>query len=260
MKNSLKSVKVTCVYIKKIIARLDTLGFQISEIKQPDYHFLSYTYILKGDKSKLGDYPEYHNKHISRDNDSFSCECCGHIIKIISFKFDDIANYASEGLFWIKQNGRFGFADTSEKIVIPPQYDAVCHFLEGVASVLINGKWGFINKKNKIVIQPLFEQVGYFSEGLAAYQLADKWGFIDTEGNPVIKPQYSYAYGFINGVAVVLQDMKYFNIDKNGTLSIRYCKGITKSGSPCRKIVGMDDYCSYHIPSENEISEHQTQK
>ena len=254
MNKSLDSAKVTCVYIKRLIARLDTLGFQLSEIKQPDYHFLSYTYILKGDKSKLSDYPEYHNKHISRDNYSFSCKCCGHIVEIISLKFDDIANSSSEGLFWIKKNGRFGFADTSEKIVIPPEYDAVCRFSEGLAPVRINGKWGFINKKNKIVIQPVFEQVGYFSEGLASFQLADKWGFIDTKGNPVIKPQYSYAYEFSNGVAVVLQEMKYFNLDKNGTLTIRYCKGITQSGSPCRKIVGLDDYCSSHLPSENEIN------
>ncbi|MCL2816465.1 MAG: WG repeat-containing protein [Oscillospiraceae bacterium] len=58
----------------------------------------------------------------------------------------------SEGLVDLCKNGKFGFADTTGKIVIPFEYDDAYCFAEGLAAVEKNGKWGFINKLNEAVI------------------------------------------------------------------------------------------------------------
>ena len=70
-------------------------------------------------------------------------------------------------------------------------------------------KWGFIGQDGTMVIPPQFEAVGDFSEGLAAASLAvrrsdsDTWGYIDRQGKMVIKPQFSYAGPFSEGLALV---------------------------------------------------------
>ena len=70
-------------------------------------------------------------------------------------------------------------------------------------------KWGFIGQDGTMVIPPQFEAVRDFSEGLAAASLAvrrsdsDTWGYIDRQGKMVIKPQFSYAGPFSEGLALV---------------------------------------------------------
>jgi|SRR2546426_7180302 len=70
-------------------------------------------------------------------------------------------------------------------------------------------KWGFIDQTGTLVIPPQFEGVGDFSEGLAAatYEIpfsnTDSWGYIDKTGKIVIKPQFSRAAGFSEGLALV---------------------------------------------------------
>ena len=251
--------EVSCGSIRELLSRLESLGFELSEIKKKDPHFLSFTYVLKGDESKLGDYPEYHSENITpHDGSSFSCTCCGHVVKVVPARFDDMADSPSEGLRWIRKEGKFGFADTSGQIVIDPQYDAVGAFSEGLAPVRMGGEWGYLDTANNILIHPSFEEVGHFSEGLAPFRKDGKWGFIDREGNVVVDPQFRYAYGFDNGVAVVLKGMTYYNTDRAGTLSPRCCKGITKSGRPCRRLAGLNDYCSSHIQREDRDDESMT--
>lgn len=66
-------------------------------------------------------------------------------------------------------------------------------------------KWGFADTTGKIVIAPQFEWAHDFSEGLAAVRVGvrGKWGYIDKTGAVVIKPQFDEAHKFIGGIARV---------------------------------------------------------
>jgi hypothetical protein len=70
-------------------------------------------------------------------------------------------------------------------------------------------KWGFIGQDGEIAIPPQFEAVGDFSEGLAAASFAvpwgdtDTWGYIDKHGMMAIRPQFSRADPFSEGLALV---------------------------------------------------------
>ena len=80
-------------------------------------------------------------------------------------------------------------------------------------------KWGYSDSTKRVLIQPIFEEACFFSEGLAAVRVGKKWGFIDTTGRIVINPgKYDVFGGFKNGYAWIRTFRKggYTYIDKHG--------------------------------------------
>lgn len=97
------------------------------------------------------------------------------------------------------------------KIRLKPREEARS-FSEGMAGFSIDGKWGFIDTTGRIVVAPQFGAVGDFSEGLALatsapedrYWEADTlFGYIDTQGKYVIPPQFNWVSEFSEGLAAV---------------------------------------------------------
>ncbi|MDR0866415.1 MAG: WG repeat-containing protein [Candidatus Symbiothrix sp.] len=46
------------------------------------------------------------------------------------------------------EKGKYGFVDSTGKVVIPFKYDNAEEFINGWAEVIIDGHWGIINRKN----------------------------------------------------------------------------------------------------------------
>ncbi len=67
-------------------------------------------------------------------------------------------------------------------------------FSGGRAAVKQRGKWGFIDTTGKMVIPADYNKVGRFSEGFATVQKGRNWFFIDTAGNPV---RYTEGYEIV---------------------------------------------------------------
>lgn len=107
----------------------------------------------------------------------------------------------SESLAPIQSGHKWGFQDTSGKVVIPPQFDSVGEFSEGLVMVRIADRRGYIDHQGMVVIKPQFVQAMRFSDGLAAVSIDGKWGYIDATGAVVIKPQFERAGEFRHGVA-----------------------------------------------------------
>jgi hypothetical protein len=93
-----------------------------------------------------------------------------------------------------------------------------------LSPIMTNGKWGFCNRDNNLLIDGIYEEVGPFSEGLAAVQLNGKWGFIDSYNEIKVPFVYDEAEDFLNGKAEVKQNGKWGKIDKNGSwLKCPFC-------------------------------------
>ena len=108
-------------------------------------------------------------------------------------------------------------------LVIPPQFEAVTSFSEGLAAVRQNGKWGYVDKTGRQVIQALFDNASPFSEGLAPVRQNGQWGFIDRKGKYVVPPQFKgIGEGFSDGWALVTKEGKgsFGYIDKAGKVVI----------------------------------------
>lgn len=134
----------------------------------------------------------------------------------------------SENLAAVGMNGKFGYIDTSGKVVIPYQFEDAQSFSEGLALAKMGGKWGYIDKTGKFVIKPEYYEVSSFSEGLAAVKMGGKLGYIDKTGKFAIPPQFDAAYQFSEGLAMVMNWQgdsqtagKFGAIDKTGKMVIK---------------------------------------
>jgi hypothetical protein len=100
------------------------------------------------------------------------------------------------------------FIDKTGKQVFGRTFQAAGEFSEGLAEVEVNGKWGFIDTSGRMVIQPQFatdeSTLPGFSEGLAAVD-KEVWkvGYIDKTGKWVIQPKYASG-GFFGAPGVGL--------------------------------------------------------
>ena len=96
------------------------------------------------------------------------------------------------------QEGKWGFIDKTNKIIIPLEYDMAFSFSDGLAPVRVGddktGKYSFIDKTGKQIISPKYNYANSFSEGLAEVLIGDwqtgKWGFINKTGKEIIPIKY----------------------------------------------------------------------
>lgn len=131
------------------------------------------------------------------------------------------------GLARIQIGHRWGFVDTSGKLVIAPQFDAVNDFSEGVAAVQVNEKWGVIDRQGKWIVQPTLLALEPFSHGLASAHLDGKDGYIDRAGKWVLAPQFDSAGPFSATTAVVRDAAyNYAMIDRSGRVIKRFSRDV----------------------------------
>lgn len=130
-------------------------------------------------------------------------------------------------------NGKWGFKDGKNTIIVQPKYDETRPFSEGMAAVCITEdntkKWGYIDQNGKEIVPLIYGDAIRFSEGLAAVRPVGKtwnsfYGFIDKSGKLIIPHQYEFVFDnamydgwvFVDGKAKVYKDKRIFYIDKNG--------------------------------------------
>ena len=78
-----------------------------------------------------------------------------------------------------------------------------------------DNKYGYINTTRRIIIPHQYEDARLFSDGVAAVKINGKWGYIDTTGTAIISPQYDDATDFIYGFAQVKMGHKWYCINHN---------------------------------------------
>jgi hypothetical protein len=121
----------------------------------------------------------------------------------------------TEYLWAVQDDHRhWGFIN-SRGIVIPPQFEEVGDFSEGLAEVKVGDKWGFINRVGEMVIPPQFDRTSKFSEGLASVRIGHQWGAIDSTGNLVIPLQFDLLDILSEGLSIaytggIVKNSKYY--------------------------------------------------
>ena len=98
------------------------------------------------------------------------------------------------------------------------EFDGAEHFSEGLAAVEVNGRWGFMDTSGKVVIDPqylprIWGSPMIFCEGLAAVRTETGTGFINKSGEMLVPAVYSSAEDFAYGLARVgsLSNPDYVN-------------------------------------------------
>lgn len=136
------------------------------------------------------------------------------------------AEHDSIGVYAI--DDRRGFINTKTgDIVINAKsndYEKAWVFSEGLAAVMKDGKVGFVDANNKLVIPFQFDysdkcrtyEIGYlFHDGYCVMTNKDgKFGLIDINGNWVVEPEYDELWNACeNGNRIVVNDSKHGLLD-----------------------------------------------
>ena len=138
---------------------------------------------------------------------------------------------------------KYGYIDSTGKIMVAAVYDAALDFSEVVASVMTctqqkpcktftltgssgtitnrtGGQWSFIDPDGDTVIPATFDDAGKFSGGLASVKLGESWGYVDKTGAMVIRPQFDDGLDFSEELAAVKIGEKWGYIDNTGAIAI----------------------------------------
>ena len=127
----------------------------------------------------------------------------------------------SEGLAAFKQDDRWGYLDRTGKVVVPPQFLGADEFHGGRALVAVDtGVQACINRRGEVVFRSDFDLILPFSEGRAGVMYEEEWGYVDTAGRLVIPLQFDDVEPFSEGLAAVEIDGEYGYIDLNGKMVI----------------------------------------
>ena len=83
-----------------------------------------------------------------------------------------------EGLAKASEDGLWGFADASGRVVIPIRYQSVLDFTLGTALVRIDNKMGLIRQDGTYLLQPEYDTLENLGYGLYLAQRGNQWGVV----------------------------------------------------------------------------------
>lgn len=209
------------------------------------------------------------------ENDSLTVYAIGNKRGFLNVKNGEIIidadsnNYSnawvfSEGLAAVVRDGKIGFINAKNEIVIPFKY---CYFdkynaydfgylFHNDCCVITNekGKFGLINKKGEWILNPIYDEILPLQKN--GYRLVvnkEKYGVIDSNNNIVYPAEYDYIDIVSNGF-VLAKEGKMWQIDFSGKVTkpfmyemseeILFVSGYTEDEYP---IYTNSDYAKYEI-------------
>ena len=122
--------------------------------------------------------------------------------------------------------GKWGFMNRDGRLIVPPQWDQVLDFHEGLALVSLffpsnrTYQSGFVNTNGHLEIPLRSGGASSFSEGLAAVSSNGLCGFMDKSGRMVIPPQWEGGEPFRGGISVVYKTNRFGVIDRTGKTTV----------------------------------------
>jgi hypothetical protein len=130
----------------------------------------------------------------------------------------------------ISNNSSWGFKDTIENIVIPLDKYRFLNPIDEQGMILAkkDGKEGFIDINEKVLIPFIYDDIGVFSESvdLAPAVKNKKQGFINRKGETIIPFEYDYTsyvrYFYEPGIAVLLKNEKYGVINAQNQIIVPF--------------------------------------
>ncbi len=66
--------------------------------------------------------------------------------------------FTQNSAFSYNKNGKWGFINKEDKIIVEAKYDIVTEFNSyGYAGICIDNKWGVVNKNGEIIVEPSYK-------------------------------------------------------------------------------------------------------
>lgn len=137
----------------------------------------------------------------------------GNEKQITDYVFEDILldeyeTCINNGVIFAKKDGKYYMVNEKGSKISKQGFDNAYPFVSSEpAAVCIDKKWGFVDSSGKIVIEPKFTEAKSFSNGLAPVSKDGMWGYINTKGEYRIESKFTDCLPFTtNGVAAVKEN------------------------------------------------------
>ena len=157
-----------------------------------------------------------------------------------------LATPFTEGYAVVQRPGaKKSFIDATGKEFISTTYSIDRGFAEGMAGIERNGKHGAVDKTFREVIAPKYDYDFFFEGGLAKVQLNGKYGYVDSTGKEVVSPKYESLSEFRDGLAVFMFNNKLGFVDKTGNEVIEskyYNVSAFSNGLACVQLTESDKW------------------
>lgn len=135
---------------------------------------------------------------------------------IVPFEYTDTRK-PTNGLFWVKKNGKWGCIDKTGKVRIAFLYDEATGFTaENRSAVAINGKFGHIDKSGRIRTPLKYDFASYYNHGISMVRMDDKYGYMDTTGHFITEIIYDEALPFDRPTTTVERSWLRFELSLDG--------------------------------------------
>ncbi len=125
-----------------------------------------------------------------------------------------------DGMAAVKISGLWGYADSSDNLVIGCQYTEASPFSEGLAFVKDGLGWRCIDKTGQILFTLSCDAVYPFSDGIARFKRGEYYGFVDKNGQIITEAKWTDARDAKNGFIAVSEESLYGYIDYTGQFFI----------------------------------------
>ena len=132
-------------------------------------------------------------------------------------------HYSGHG-YYNGENEKTGVMNKNGKAYTPAMYDAVSEIQEGLIRVELNGKTGFVDTTNRVIIpfeydiDTLFFTNNRYLQTLVSFDQDGK----ESTKSLVYTHSRSYYNGFSDGLCAVVKDGKYGFIDKGNKVVIPF--------------------------------------
>jgi len=154
----------------------------------------------------------------------------------------------TNGLFAAYKDGKFGFIDTNNNVIVPFNYseyatpppprfgdgDDVGHrefiwrqipfktsvLFDKYIGVKSGNKWAVVDRTGKEIVSPFFDGVGIFVKELAYVKMGNKYGVINSAGKILVPAQYDKIEIIVNDRALAYIGDKVGVVDINNKLIV----------------------------------------
>jgi len=127
----------------------------------------------------------------------------------------------SEGLFRVKKNGKYGFANKEGIKRIPYRYEETKALTNGKVPIKIQSRWGVINNADQILVQPIYSYVSNYCGNICSAELGGKWYIFDGNGTSIFSDGCKQVQETISGGYILQQNGKFGYVNAEGSVLLQ---------------------------------------
>jgi len=212
------------------VARMSIQG-RLSGSMDADYGLGPLHQYLNGLSARgvMVDFTKY--DQLFRQQAQMICEDCrwgyldtsGRVVVPPRYSF---ARRVVNGVGIVEKDGKWGLVDRNGNERIPCRYDNM-HFLENTGNQFVQvyirePKYGLIDTLGRLTVNTIYDEIGAYREKRLAVKRNGMWGFVDRNGLEVIPCRFREVRDFSDGLAAVKMGNHWGFIDRQGRLVIDF--------------------------------------